>query len=160
MGGCGEVGHEADCICDVVIDRESPIRVRSVKDMWCGEAIATRLALSTPMSEEDIWAWLMALRDAHDIYMRRKTAIDDGLSFVKSSARNTSRPHLTPEQRAWVEEQCLLGAMGPTEITRKFELRFDRPLQRSSVRRVRIRLGLLAPQRSARDLYDERTALA
>ena len=64
---CGVHGHKSTCLCDVVIDKPTPVNVRSVTDIWGGAAICNMFDMSGPWNPENLLTFLEKVLYAYDM---------------------------------------------------------------------------------------------
>ena len=70
VDGCGVVGHHHTCLCDVIITKPTPIRIRNaVADMWMGEEICEMRNYGTPWLDMDMVDYFTDLLRGHDAWV-------------------------------------------------------------------------------------------
>lgn len=86
---CGVVGHEPECLCDVVITTPTEIAVDAVKGMWMGELLCeNRGFVGREWDDESIVQYLTELLVLHDAW------IDLGPdAFIQASESSTDHRH-------------------------------------------------------------------
>lgn len=68
MDGCGVLGHDAACLCDVIIKQHAPIIADSVNDMWMGRIICDIRGHGVPWTKSSTLAYLDDLVTAYDAW--------------------------------------------------------------------------------------------
>lgn len=73
--GCGVAEHDDDCLCDVVITEITPINVRSVSDLWGGDAICKIFDMAGPWEPENLLDFFEKLLYGYDTHRGSVTSI-------------------------------------------------------------------------------------
>lgn len=68
MDGCGTLGHDAACLCDVIITKPVSIIADSVNDMWMGRVLCDIRGHGVPWTRSRTLAYLDDLVTAYDAW--------------------------------------------------------------------------------------------
>lgn len=68
MDGCGTLGHDAACLCDVIITKPASIISDSVNDMWMGRVLCDVRGHGVPWTRSRTLAYLDDLVTAYDAW--------------------------------------------------------------------------------------------
>lgn len=78
LDGCGVKGHHHTCLCDVVIDKPTPIRIKdAVHEMWMGPQLCDIRDYGVPWKDEDILNYLQDLLKGHDAWTLANASLPD-----------------------------------------------------------------------------------
>ena len=72
---CGVDGHKSTCLCDVVIDKPTPVNVRSVAEFWGGSTICSMFDLAGPWDTDNLLTFFEKLLYAYDMNAGSKSSI-------------------------------------------------------------------------------------
>lgn len=73
--GCGVADHDDDCLCDVVIDKITPVNVTSVSELWGGDAICRIFDMAAPWEPENLLTFFEKLLYGYDMNAGSRTSI-------------------------------------------------------------------------------------
>lgn len=89
---CGVAEHAEDCLCDVVITTPTPINVRSMSDLWGGDAICNIFDLGGPWNPDNLLTFFDRLLYGYDIHRGAPTSIRNVRPKVMERAGNEPFP--------------------------------------------------------------------
>lgn len=106
---CPVAGHAPDCLCDVIVTSPAPILADWMSDGWLSRAMAKRLNLGVPWTNETILELLVAQTMAHDEYV-----IQNKLEILSAEERKRNKSErktlMSPEQMKEVQRMFVEGA--------------------------------------------------
>ena len=106
---CPVSGHDPDCLCDVIVTSPAPILTDWMSDGWLSRAVAKRLNLGVPWTDETILQLLVTQTLAHDEYV-----IQYKLEVLSAEERKRNKSErktlMTPEQMKEVQRMFVEGA--------------------------------------------------
>lgn len=71
--GCGVDAHPEECLCDVIVSQETPIRYDPVRDMWMGRELVEHNGYNRNGWDDDtILEYLGDLVHLHDMFIAQK----------------------------------------------------------------------------------------
>lgn len=108
---CGVVGHDIDCLCDVVVKEPAPILKDWVQDSWLGKEIVKELGLSLPWTADKILYLLETQTAVHDQYMKNRYQPTAEMSAKMRRARSFRTKMLNQEQ---LQELRIMAHCGAT----------------------------------------------
>jgi hypothetical protein len=107
---CGVVGHDIDCLCDVVVTEPAPILADWVSNSWLGRALVGRLGLSAPWTDDKILYLLEEQTKAHDIFVGVKPDITPEEAERMKRVRSFRQKRLNKEQLEQLRVMTHAGA--------------------------------------------------
>lgn len=106
---CPVAGHDPDCLCDVIVTSPAPILTDWMSDGWLSRAMAKRLGLGVPWTNETILELLVAQTMTHDEYV-----IQNKLEILSAEERKRNKSErktlMSPEQMKEVQRMFVEGA--------------------------------------------------
>lgn len=116
--GCGQVAHDPDCLCDVVLDenRSTSWIADAVNDVYMGSQICEIRNYGVPWTREKLADYLCDLRTFNDVLLAQQQTFD----FEYASMYDV--PQITPEANGFVRYSLI------TENVIKCMERFPYPL--------------------------------
>jgi len=135
---CGVVGHDSECLCDVVVTEPAPIITDWVRDSWLGKKIVEYSGLSMPFSDADILTLLVTQMAVHDEMARR-----EGIAELKrKAARRKQEARETLFTREQMEEvrNLLRSGLTTTQVRVHCKVKWDIDLKKSYASKIQARL--------------------
>ena len=101
---CGIEEHPEECLCDVVINKITPVNVTSVSDLWGGDAICNIFDLAGPWEPDNLLQFFEKLLYGYDAHRGSTTSIRNIRPRVMERAGNETFPAYWKRIRMVIED--------------------------------------------------------
>ena len=101
---CGIAEHDEDCLCDVVVTTPTPINVRSVSELWGGDAICNIFDLSGPVEPDNLLEFFEKLLYGYDMNAGSRTSIRNVRPRIMERSGTESFPSYWNRIRVAIED--------------------------------------------------------
>ena len=101
---CGIAEHAEDCLCDVVITKITPVNVRSVSELWGGDAICNIFDLAGPWEPDNLLEFFEKLLYGYDMNAGSRTSIRNVRPRIMERSGTESFPSFWNRIRVAIED--------------------------------------------------------